>query len=58
MVKKDNRKKKYWYRQYIGECPVCGRDQSWRERVYGKKPKDTTKVYIHLTDFDSYDHCI
>ena len=28
-------KEKYWYKIHIGECPICGRDQSYRERIYG-----------------------
>lgn len=51
-------KRKYWYRQYIGECPVCGKDYSFRERVYGKKPKDTTEIYIMLSYTETYDHCM
>ena len=51
-------KMKYWYRQYLGECPVCGRDASYRERVYGTKPTDFVKVYIQLSDFETYDHCM
>jgi len=31
--------RRHWYRLHLGECPLCGRDQSWRERVYGPKPK-------------------
>jgi hypothetical protein len=57
-MEKKLKKKKYWYRQYVGECPVCGKDQSWRERVYGTKPKDLTKVYIQLSDVETYDHCM
>lgn len=40
-------KKKYWYRIHINECCVCGVDLSWKERVYGKKPKRLSKIYIH-----------
>jgi len=29
-------KRKYWYVTYIDECPVCGRSDKWRERVYEK----------------------
>jgi hypothetical protein len=32
--------RRHWYKLYWGECPVCGRDQSHRERVYGRKPAD------------------
>ena len=30
-------KQKYWYRTYITECVLCGRDTKYRERVYDKK---------------------
>ena len=51
-------RKKYWYKQYMGECPVCGRNMGWREKVNGDKPTDLTKVYIQLSPEDCYDHCI
>ena len=50
-------KKKYWYRIYVGECPICGRDKSYRERVYGEKPKDTKNRYVWLKEQDTYDNC-
>lgn len=50
--------KPYWYRMYIGECPVCGRDKSYRERVYGSKPKDHDERYIWLAAAETYDHCM
>ena len=37
---------KYWYRQYVGECPVCGHNESYKERVYGEKPTDPKEIYI------------
>ena len=52
------KRKKYWFRFFIGECPVCGRDKSYKERVYGRKPKDQTKRYKHLPDTSTYDHCL
>lgn len=48
----------YWYRYYIGECPLCGKDKSYKERVYGPKPKDRSKRYINLLDTETYDHCM
>jgi hypothetical protein len=51
------KKQKYWYRIYIGECPVCGADKSYRERVYCKKPKDRNLIYIKLADSETYDYC-
>ncbi len=49
--------RKHWYRQYFGCCPVCGRDKSYKERVYGKRP-GIKKRWIHLSDFETYDHCV
>ncbi len=56
--KKKRKHKKHWYRQYMGSCPVCGRNESYRERVYGKKPKDKKKCYVWLSDFETYDNCL
>jgi hypothetical protein len=50
--------KKYWYQQHIGACPVCGKDKSFRVRIYGKKPKSAKLRYIYLSDFQTYDHCL
>lgn len=50
--------KPHWYMIYVGECPVCGRDQGYRERVYGKKPKDQRKCYKQLSTSETYDHCM
>jgi hypothetical protein len=55
---KRKRLKRHWYRLYIGECPVCGHDKSYRERVYGKKPNDNRKRYVYLSDKETYDHCM
>ena len=50
--------RKHWYIQYLGECPACGRDKSWRERVYGRKPKDERRRCVQLSQKECYDHCI
>jgi len=50
-------RRRHWYRLYIGECPVCGRDQSYRERVYGRRPA-WGKRYIFLPDAQAYDWCV
>lgn len=52
------RHRRYWYRFYLGSCPVCGRNKSYRERVYGRKPKNARLRYIELSDFETFDHCI
>jgi hypothetical protein len=50
--------KAHWYQQHIGACPVCGKDKSFRVRIYGKKPKSAKLRYIYLSDFQTYDHCL
>jgi hypothetical protein len=47
----------HWYRRHVGECPVCGRDKSYRVRVYGPKPKDPRERYVQLPQTETYDHC-
>ncbi len=36
VVKNRFMKKKYWYKFFIEECPMCGRNSQWKERIYGK----------------------
>lgn len=49
---------RHWYRLYIGECPVCGRDKSFRIRVAGERPADPAERYVYLPDSQTYDGCI
>jgi hypothetical protein len=56
--KKKKQQEKHWYRMYYGECPVCGRLDSYRERVYGEKPKDPKEIYKQVSDKDCYDYCV
>lgn len=51
-------KESYYYRQYIGECPVCGRDAGYKEKVKGEKPKDESLIYIQLPQNQTYCHCL
>ena len=30
---------KYWYFISVEYCPVCGRDDTWRERRYSPRPE-------------------
>ena len=30
----------YWYRLFTFVCPICGREDKYRERVYDEKPED------------------
>jgi hypothetical protein len=57
-MKAKRRKRRHWYRMYVGECCACGRDQSYRERVYGRRPKRASGRYVHLPDSQTYDHCL
>lgn len=49
--------KPHWYRIYVGECPVCGRDHGYRLRMYTERPADIQDRYEYLPDNDTYDHC-
>lgn len=51
-------KKACWYRIHVGECPVCGSDQGFRVRVYGKKPEDPKDRYVQLPHSQTYDQCM
>ena len=48
---------KYWYRFYIGECPVCGKDKSYKERAYGPKPERAEDRVVYLSSTICYDWC-
>jgi hypothetical protein len=39
-------KRKYWIRQTVDYCPVCGSERTIRERIYDEKPKDWMKRYV------------
>jgi len=49
------RKRKFWYRIHWDACYVCGggsfKGRSWRERVYGRKPKSIKKRWIFETAY-------
>jgi hypothetical protein len=42
--------KKHWYITHVENCPVCGSESRWRERVY-EKPKESLQWHDH------YDWC-
>jgi hypothetical protein len=50
--------KPHWYRQYLGECPVCGSDKSYKERVYGQKPASPSQRYVQLSQQETFDWCV
>lgn len=47
--------KKYWYKLFIYECPVCGSGNTYRERVYSDKPVEPSQRYEFI---ESYDWCL
>lgn len=47
--------KKHWYRITHFYCPVCCGGETFRERVYGKKPKSYGKTHETI---DHYDWCL
>ena len=48
-------KKKYWYKFITYYCPQCGRDSTWKERVYDKpRPKDKQHRYVFK---EVWDYC-
>jgi rRNA maturation protein Nop10 len=49
---------KHWYRMHVGECPVCGRDASYRERVEGPPPVKHEDRYHALSHQETYCHCM
>ncbi|MGH7178457.1 MAG: hypothetical protein ACREJC_13850 [Tepidisphaeraceae bacterium] len=50
-------KMRHWYRLHVGECPVCGRAKTRRERVYGEPPANPRERYVVIPDDEAYDHC-
>jgi hypothetical protein len=50
--------KKYWYKFYMGECPVCGSDCSYKKRMYGPKPQNKEDRYEWLPAHYCYDNCM
>ena len=48
-------RKKYWYKTSVHYCPVCGRDDTYKERVYDEeKPKEWEKRF---TFKEVWDYC-
>lgn len=50
-------KAKYWYKNFIQECPVCGRGRQWKERQYTPAPP---RYDQSRWDYDgwAYDGCL
>lgn len=43
---------KYWYLIVYAECPVCGRDYSYRERQYTPRPEDPQQRHRYEVHYD------
>lgn len=46
------RARRYYYIFVHSECPVCGRDHSYKYREYGKKPKEAQKLHRYEEHYD------
>lgn len=46
----------HWCLVHMGECVICGKDESFRERVYGKKPFDANERYAYPPDDACWEH--
>ena len=42
----------YWYFIRIVECPVCGRDEEYRERRYTPRPDDANERHSYEQHYD------
>jgi hypothetical protein len=51
-------KHSYWYCTWVGECPVCGRDMGYKERVYGERPRKELERYKFIPPIECYDGCM
>ena len=39
--------KNYWYKYFVFYCPVCGHEDKYKERVYGKpRPEHRYDRYV------------
>ncbi len=48
----------HWYRMHVGECPICGRERGYRERVQGTPPRDRRQRYRQMPDQETYCGCL
>jgi len=48
---------KYWYEFHMSECVLCGRNNSWKERIHDKpKPGNPQDRYIQEPSWACDDH--
>lgn len=43
-------KGKYWYEFFVYYCPICGREDVYKERNYGPKPENYSWDWIPTWD--------
>ena len=48
--------KEHWYKITIHYCPLCGKEDKYRERIYGEKPKDHNERYVIKEYWDYCDY--
>lgn len=44
--------RQHWYRSTTTACPVCGRGDTVRERVYGPRPVSFEERYFYSEVYD------
>ena len=47
--------RKFWYKFIIHYCPVCGKEDCFKERIYTIRPKDRSERYSFIY---IYDYCV
>ena len=48
------KKQKYWYKTTVYYCPLCGRDDTYKERQFNEKPEEWEKRF---TFKEVWDYC-
>lgn len=49
-------KRARWFLTFVGECPLCGRDQSYKVAQYTSPPLKAER-YRQLPLAEAYDQC-
>lgn len=44
--------RKYWYKFYHHYCPVCGRENTYKVRMFTPKPDDVYERHEEVIDYD------
>lgn len=40
-------RRRHWYLTTTTECVLCGRGEQYRERQYGRRPKNPMRRYVY-----------